>query len=31
MAALRSTGRPVADFAAFGGKDINDTLRGEEG
>ncbi|MCD0419498.1 hypothetical protein LOC51_19965 [Rubrivivax sp. JA1024] len=29
LAAFRATGRPVADFAAFGGKDINDTLRGE--
>ncbi|KPG01803.1 hypothetical protein IP86_03065 [Rhodopseudomonas sp. AAP120] len=29
MAALRASGRAVADFAAFGGKDINDTLRGE--
>lgn len=29
MAAFAATGRPVADFGAYGGKDINDTLRGE--
>jgi hypothetical protein len=28
MAALRATGRMVAEVAAYGGKDINDTLRG---
>lgn len=29
MAALRATGRMVATVAAYGGKDLNDTLRGE--
>lgn len=29
-AALEATGRPVAEVAALGGKDLNDTLRGEE-
>lgn len=30
MAALRATGRMVAEVAAYGGKDLNDTLRGED-
>ncbi|NUU41391.1 DUF7146 domain-containing protein [Tardiphaga robiniae] len=29
MAAMRATGRMVATVAAYGGKDLNDTLRGE--
>lgn len=29
-AALEATGRPVVEVAALGGKDLNDTLRGEE-
>jgi hypothetical protein len=29
-AALEATGRPVVEVAAIGGKDLNDTLRGEE-
>lgn len=29
MAAVRATGRMVATVAAYGGKDLNDTLRGE--
>jgi hypothetical protein len=29
-AALEATGRPVVEVAATGGKDLNDTLRGED-
>ncbi|UZE47930.1 toprim domain-containing protein [Rhodopseudomonas sp. P2A-2r] len=30
MSAMRATGRMVATVAAYGGKDLNDTLRGED-